>query len=482
MEEVNLLDFVDVLRRRWLALGIVFVLVVGVGGAYSILGIPRTYSACTSIIVTTDTRSGLSMAMMASGATANIPGLSWLNLGRPQSQWQFMSILSSETMRRDVARKLNLAAAFGVPDEAYAAVVLKKSVAVTWTETGAIAISATCAGTPRGLFPSVDDDMETRKLAADIANAYIEVLEDWLRENAIDETGKQAESARKQLERAKGESRKAQEELAAYKEEHGIVELSSQVEQLIAEHTSASIELVAAQGVAKAAKAEYDTHRATLRDIYREPAGVLPPSPELADLEAAWQAKEADWDAAKQIYTDEHQTVIRLRQEADALKAKYEQALARAGSAVAGGLDLTLVGLDAKVKAADARASTLQSKLRELEAELAKGPAMELEYGRLAMDAQSKEAIANQLSLQAASYTALAGDAASRFTVLDEAFVPLTRTKPKLKVNLAVAMAMGLFLGCVVVAFREMSARRRVRGPSAQADPAPAPTRTSEGE
>jgi GumC protein len=463
MEETNLLDFVETLRRRWVTAAIVFVVVVAAGVAYSIFVAPRTYTANTQIIVTADSRSSLSMAMMGAGGTANIPGLSWLNLARPQSQWQFMSVLCSETMRLEVAKKLDLKTEFRVRDDYHAAALLKNIAAPTWTETGTIAVSATCAGTPRGLFPDPNDDMEARKLAADIANAHIDVLREWLDENAIDETTRRARDAEAQLKRAKADAAEAQRALAAYKEEHGIVELSAQAQELIAAHAEASGLLVAAQGRLDAAQARLKHQKEAMSSIYDQPSSALPASPELAALQERLEAKRAELNAERQVYRAGHPNIIALEQELAALQTSYEEARTRAQRATDRGLAPTLVQLDAEVKAARAEVSRLESKLRKIEADLLKGPSMELGYRQLELEAKSKETMVGQFELQAMSQRVLAGDSASQFTVLDEAHSPITRTKPKLKVNLAVAMALGLFLGCVVVAVREMSARRRSR-------------------
>jgi uncharacterized protein involved in exopolysaccharide biosynthesis len=468
VEEVNLLDFLEVLKRQWRVAALVVALVVAVAGLVTVFVLPRQYTASASLIIP-DSRSSLPMSL--GGAASTLPMLSFLSLGRPPSQWQIMSVLQSNTAAREVCEKLGLKRVYDVPDDYRAAETLKKGLRVTWTETGAISIIVTTVGTPRGLVAKSENDADVRKRAADIANAYIAVLREWLRDNAIDETTQRARDAERQRKRMQDESEKAQRALRDFKQTHGIVSLPDELQAQIKTYADLSAQLVATKAEADSARAAERSAASSASEYYAHPPEALPPAEAGAQVLGAQLAQaRADLDDARAVYRDEHSTVRDLKQKVVALEKAYGQAQARAARAATSGLDPGLADLAAKAAGARARLSAIQAKLHGIESQFATAPELELQYGQLALQAETKRAIAEQLEIQATTQRVLF-DSSDKFTVLDEAYPPFLRSRPKLKVNLMVAFVLGLFLGCAAAAVRDRRTRPRP-APTLAASPA----------
>ncbi len=469
MKEVNVFDFLlSLWRHKRIVGGVAFAVLVA-AGLFTMLVVPRSYLASTTMVMNlnSDTRSGLSLLGSSSNPLAT---MSLLSLSRPQSQWTYMTILKSLAVSRAVCRELGLKERFNQPTELHAALQLQKIVELSFTKTGALRIEVTTRGTPRGFLPRPDDDAAARKLAADIANAYPKALDKWLSEHNIDASARRLDFLKKKVAETKQRLDAAEIALKEYKQKHNVVEISEQAKQAILEYGDLSRSLAAAEVERQAVDASLRTVEAQLQAEAVQPVEKLPPTTQTeTQLWAGLAEARRELRAAQEVYEDTHPEVQRLQSEVDALQKQYEKARQQKASEIAGGFENTIEQLRQQSVAAQARATLYRSKLSDLERRLGEMPARELEYVQLLRDATVQRQIYEVLEGEYYRRQALEGDTGSRFTVVDEAYVPITRDKPKLRYSLGAGLLIGLFLGIALAAWRERNDRRAMGGPLPEA-------------
>ena len=83
MATVELQDYLNVIRKRWMIIAAVALVTLGLAAAYTALT-PRTYAATTQFYVSTSGDDSASSLQQGNTFSQSIPAFAWVNSG-PQS-------------------------------------------------------------------------------------------------------------------------------------------------------------------------------------------------------------------------------------------------------------------------------------------------------------------------------------------------------------------------------------------------------------
>lgn len=232
-EEINLFDYLKVLKKRRRMIFNLFLASVVISAIYSLF-MTKIYRAETTLMPI-DAGRGLSSSPLASAAES-LPFLSGLGSRfGGGSLTKLSTLLESKIVAENVVRALNLDRLFFKDywdDEKKiwkknSPPSIQKSIEIL--QKGIINISS---DSKKGLI-IVAIEYKDPKLAAIIANEYSKALQKFLNENTMTLAKKNRLSLEKQLEKTRDDLIKAEELLSNFQQKKQIVELSKQTESVI---------------------------------------------------------------------------------------------------------------------------------------------------------------------------------------------------------------------------------------------------------
>ena len=221
-DEINLLDYWRVIRKRWKAISLIFIIAVVSAGIVSLLMAP-IYRATTTLMPVESSGSQVSAALR------NLTSLPFVGGMVPSvggaSADKLVAVLESRTVAEDVIRSLDLIKLLFKEDRDEPP-TLQDAVRLLINELTEV------TNDKKGLI-SVSVEHEDPKLAADIANHYTAALQDFLKENALSTAKRNRIFIENQLEKVKEELRQAEEALKGFQTNKKIVAMDAQTEAAI---------------------------------------------------------------------------------------------------------------------------------------------------------------------------------------------------------------------------------------------------------
>jgi len=231
-DEVNLLDYWRVLKKRgWMILGLTFVSVF-VAGFYTYFMMTKIYESKASILAPKESGgggAGLAAALAASGAGQFLGGLL---PGGGSNKDVFVAILKSRTMAQDLVERFNL-------KEYYKAKYTEDTIKGLQ---GATDISVSKEG-----VISVKVEDKDPKLAADIANAYVTNLDRLFAKLGTTDASRQRAFITDRLEKTEKALRQAEEALRRFQENNKAIVVQEQAKAGIEEAAKVKGAIVAAE-------------------------------------------------------------------------------------------------------------------------------------------------------------------------------------------------------------------------------------------
>jgi tyrosine-protein kinase Etk/Wzc len=219
-DEINLLDYWRVIRKRWKIITLIFFASVVAAAVVSLLMTP-IYQAKTTLMPVESSGSQMSAALRSLGSLPFVGGM----LPGGASGDKLIAVLKSRTVAADVIEALDLnKMLFEEPDEDEpptmqdAVRVLSGMTEITDDKKGLISIAV---------------EYKDPELAADIANQYTAVLQKFLSENALSMAKRNRMFIEGQLENVKEEMQEAEEALKGFQTNKKIVAMDAQTEASI---------------------------------------------------------------------------------------------------------------------------------------------------------------------------------------------------------------------------------------------------------
>jgi tyrosine-protein kinase Etk/Wzc len=242
--EVNLLDYWQVVtKRRKIVFYVVFI-AIALTGVVSLLMTP-IYQAKTTLMAVESSQTSFASAL---GALQNLPFLGGMvggSLGKTATD-KFVSILNSRTVAETVVKKLDLAKVIFENKWDIKKGVWKTDKPPTLQDTLKILQQDMVRVTNdrKGLI-AISVDYKDPKLAADIANEYTSALHKFLNENAISLAKRNRIFLEKQLKTTKEDLKKAEEDLRTFQIEKKLAVLDAQAEGAIKAQAELKAQIIA---------------------------------------------------------------------------------------------------------------------------------------------------------------------------------------------------------------------------------------------
>lgn len=206
---VNLLDYVGVIVK-WRKFIIINLLVVTILAAVVSLLLPRWYKATVSILPPKEQGTISQYGAVGTLLKGLSPAQRISGFGQDLGVYNYLAILKSRSAMEEVIRKFDLIKVYGVSDNSIETTIrgLRDNVSFEIQDEDYITID-------------VLDKSPQR--AADIANYFVEVLNNISNQLGTREARDNREFIEKRLETSKGELRDAEEALRSYQEKSGVL-------------------------------------------------------------------------------------------------------------------------------------------------------------------------------------------------------------------------------------------------------------------
>jgi tyrosine-protein kinase Etk/Wzc len=215
-QEINLLDLLLVLARRWkMIIGVPFVVAV-ITAVYS-LTIPNIYTAKTMIIPTDNDSGGMGAALMAQ--LGGLAGLAGGAIGTKSTSALYVTMLKSETLKDPIIDKFKL-------------MELYKSKLRSTVYSALDGATSVNLGKSDGVITIAVSDKDP-KLAADLANEYVEQLGRLSAKLTMAGASSNRMFIEKRIAEAKADLSKAEEHLKEFQTKHKTISVPDQAKAII---------------------------------------------------------------------------------------------------------------------------------------------------------------------------------------------------------------------------------------------------------
>jgi len=213
-DEINLLDYLRVLVKRKLIIGLIVIAAIIVSVIYA-LTLPPIYASTASILPPQEGGGAGGILSQLSGGLGGLAG-SFLGVQTPAGQW--MAILKSRTIKETIIQRFGLMKSFEAKTMEEAITTLDGMVKISKSKEEVLSITA--------------EDKDPKR-AAVLANAFVEEL-DRVNKGMVTTSGRRMRVfIEKRLNEAKIELTKAEELMKAFQEGNRAVKLDDQSRAII---------------------------------------------------------------------------------------------------------------------------------------------------------------------------------------------------------------------------------------------------------
>ncbi|RLB29553.1 MAG: hypothetical protein DRG87_06900 [Deltaproteobacteria bacterium] len=219
-DEINLLDYWRVIRKRWKIIGVIFFTAVVVAAVVSLLMTP-IYQAKATLMPIESSGSQVSAALRS---LENLPFVGGMVPGGASGD-KMIAVLKSRTVAEDVIHTLDLINVLFEEPDPEEPPTLQDTVR-------ALSDMTEITDDKKGLI-SIAVEHKDPQLVADIANQYTGALQRFLSENALSMAKRNRMFIEGQLEKVKDEMQEAEEALKCFQTNKKIVAMDAQTEASI---------------------------------------------------------------------------------------------------------------------------------------------------------------------------------------------------------------------------------------------------------
>ncbi len=485
-EDLYVFHYVQLLRRNWLVVSAATVLGGIVGVILVLFVLPRQYRAAASVLF--NPSSVTSNFTLPSNVPAMGSFLRQFGLGTGGSGASIMALAvgESQTTRLEVVDRLDLVKRFEAFGKYDAEKRLNDMTSIHLTDKGTMAIQVSISGTPRGILPGPNDDLERRTLARDIANEYVSLIRGKLDSLTLTRGQRKAGFLKQRLEEAKEELDRAREALAQAQSEAEYVapvpSMPPEINTLAAyekERTIAAADEAAAADELSELKQQLDAEELMiLSQVVSQRSSVTDRLKE--DVAEARAQLAALHDKG---YSDDHpecrELQVRIKTLEQNIGEEIDEGLrtqseTMAHNPVRPALRSRISQLQGELAAAEASRGAMETEVGRLQARIAALPGAMERLGALETELKVKAAIYEVVTNAYEMARVEAEENAPLFTVLDEAIVPPRKVAPSgTRICLATAIG-GFLLGLMIAPARDRARRARQKAqeePQGQGEP-----------
>jgi capsular exopolysaccharide synthesis family protein len=278
-----------------------------------------------------------------------------------------------------------------------------------------------------------------RQLSKSVVNSLLEEFIRWKMEQKIDASSMARDFLMMQMDRAKINLEKAEEQLNDFAKHAGIVSLDARVNSIYRhlEELNAAFAAAEASLIAKAA-----IYQQAVKDGYANLPRVLE-SDLIASLKDKYAKLSSDYEELKATFHDDYPKVISLKARMDSIAALIK--------AQEKGIFLSI---ENEYESAQKIVSAMEKRI-----EHQKNLALDMidrstQYSIMAREVDTNKEIYQSLLQRAREIESMTGVSSSNIQIVNRADLPLVPVKPNVKLNLLLSLVLGLFggLGCAFMA------------------------------
>jgi succinoglycan biosynthesis transport protein ExoP len=295
-----------------------------------------------------------------------------------------------------------------------------------------------------------------REQSASIANAFGQAIVDRQRELVSSQANAAITSLKQQLPQAQAHMNTAQNRLASFEAQHRIANIDEQTQSTITSMANLDSKIGQVQADERQAAAQLTSAQSQLNGISPTITGntTVSENPVVAQLQQQLTQVNVQLQQAEQQFTDQHPTVIALKQQ----KSQLEAAIAKQQQTVVSGeskvpnpiyeqLAQQAAGYRAQMAADGAQVTELEKQRKDMEPALAALPQQTAQLANLQRDSKAAQDVYSALqqkyvNAQVASQTAL-----SDVTITQPASASEATVRPSLFLNVLIAIVLGAVLG-----------------------------------
>ncbi|MFA4015257.1 MAG: hypothetical protein RUDDFDWM_000337 [Candidatus Fervidibacterota bacterium] len=408
---------------------------------------PRTYSATASALMPITPTSQIQSLLGAIAAQAGAVGI----FPQPKAEL-YKAILESRRVREGVIRKLNLMSYFPTKTMEEALESLSKATRITIKEP-VIKVSVRLSGTPK--FPLIRpkknsfdygiDDSNVKRLAADVANAYIEEMCKFLKTTSVE----RSRIYREFIERRFNETKKLYEQMPLIPNAPAPMAAAmfdGSGSKLFEQYAQLTVEATKADADADAVLAQMQKLSKLLNLQIEQ--GL---TPALNKLKERLQQEEFTYASLRLKYGEEHPLVREQHGRLIEARQQLEKEIKLWSRGAKEQFIPELAQLQAQYVAASARAQALRKILKQRENELDRLTSSMESWRRQRVELEIAENAYKLLAEQLLRAQMAEKYEGIEVEVLDKAVPPIKKTTPSTLLNVTLGSVLALMLGCMLV-------------------------------
>jgi polysaccharide biosynthesis transport protein len=453
-EEVHLRDYLDVIfRRRWLIVS--FLMLTFISTLILTLASPKIYKASSSIEVSPQDQKVTKFEEVVGSEV------------RVQEFYQTqVDLLQNNELARRVIETVELAENPVVIDElegtSNPGLVSKiktwlKTIISSEKEKENLAEISQEAVKQQHLLKFIEENLEVspkrnsmligvaftspdRRLSQNVANAFVEEFVRWNMEKKLDASQLARDFLMKQIDRAKINLEKAEEDLNRFGKQAGIVSLDAkvnsiyrQLEELNSALAVAETEVIGKEAVYKQAMIDGPSH---LPQVMGNEG--------IAALKAEYARLQSEYEDLAVTFHDEYPAVKALKTKMNSIgnRIKIEE-------------QRVFLAIENEYRAALEKVKTMRVRV-----ETQKKLAIDLneratQFKIMAREVETNKGIYQSLLERTKEIESMVGVSSSNIQIVNKAMLPIKPFKPKVKLNLLLAMVVGLMGGVGIAFFLE---------------------------
>jgi len=454
----------------WILAVVISVGIAIVAGWLSYQSLPCSYSATSSMLISTQPDIVAGIVAGSAGDMAEATATSEALIRPPvsgalSSLWP---ILTSRKMLLRIVHEYDLEQKLSL-DESYAVEALRNMTKFRQITNVGVTVTVTCPGArwPRNSFflSSPLTPEEAQRLCADLANGYLTELEKYVTETNLSQARQTREFLEASEQETEAQLQRIEQGLQTLQSEHSLLDPQDKVTQLLERlktiepaYAEAATRVEEASRVREAARAQLD--ELTAMQISQE---IMARNPVITTLEQRLAQLHIDLKTEQTLgKSDQHPDTVKLKAEIDGTKQQLQEIKQEIVQQVSRQIDpayaavaATAVKLETEIVGAKARKEQYAQLRQGVRTELAELPAVAREYAFLkreqSQQAQLLDPLGRGLGLVALveKYSRV-----SRFIRLDTAVPPQRPTSAAAIFSVIIGFVVLLIAGGVLIVYR----------------------------
>ncbi|MFH1453367.1 MAG: Wzz/FepE/Etk N-terminal domain-containing protein [Armatimonadota bacterium] len=447
LKEIDIKEYLKVLYKNRMVFFIVLSAIVFFTAVFTLLS-PKIYESETTVVFSGSgggsviSFGGISLPMGGSddkGGSSSYSSFTNPLLNKIATAGYVRIILESKKVRLGLADKLGLYDIYHIKSKERMLEFLRASTGISVNKNGLLTI-ITRAKTPQ--------------LAADMANAYVDLVKDYNDNNKTGAAQRRRVFLEEQLKVKQKEMEDLNEKMKAFIAKHKIFDVDMYTQGI--EHKKERLEMDIAQ-----TEVEYDKFKNALGNMKKELISELNlthkdfshvnPTMDntLTKLREELVSKRVNLHLARKGRSDKHPVVVKLKSEIDTLENIYRQQVRKYIANLNSNFSKEFVNFQTNFFVVEARREALKESKKRFDKEMASLPDVILKYLDLKRQFEGKKMICAMFERDLESTRINEAQESPELEVLDIAVAPEKKSYPRVKQNLIMGFMFGAFFGLI---------------------------------